>query len=205
MPVLSEEFEVVPRLDELGAPRALLLDVVRAAVGARRDATPFHPLNAGGQLAYQHGTAHLRRVFLPIGWEICRRENIESIFNPTTGIKIVYQNADRAGDPLFEPVATSKKGDGAARAVQAGQGEFWPDMRAAEVREINATTWYLFVEAEGGNVRAELSCPASIQQSQFAGFNERIMLVQHGEWDSADPLADDKPPLEFEVPISRKN
>lgn len=204
MAVLAEQFEIVPRLEQLGAPLPLLLDVVRAAVGARRDATIYHPLNAGGQLAYQHGTAQLRRVFLPSGWVICRRENIESIYNPITGIKIVYQNADRAGDPIFEPLATSRKGDGAARAVEAGQGEFWPPMLEAEVRQANATVWYLCVQAHGKSVRAELACPAAIVNNQFAGFNERIMLVQHGEWDSVDPLADDKPPLDFEVPVSRK-
>ena len=38
--VLAEEIEIVPRLEQLGLSKAALLDVVRAAVGSRRNATP---------------------------------------------------------------------------------------------------------------------------------------------------------------------
>lgn len=205
MPVLAEEFEVTPRLGQLGVTKNELLEVVRAAVGARRNATPFHPLSAGGLLAYLAGTEHLRRVFLPQGWQICRRDNIESIFHPEIGIKIVYQNADRAGDPIGDPVAASKKGAGAARAVELGQYELFPEIREREVAEVSAATWYLFVYAEGSDIRAEMSCPIAINDDQFDQFHERILLVQKGDWENPDPLADDVPPVDFEVPVSRKN
>ncbi|WP_426031844.1 hypothetical protein [Caulobacter sp. DWP3-1-3b2] len=205
MPVLAEEFEVVPRLEQLGLTKAELFDVVRAAVGARRNATPFHPLSAGGLLGWIAGTAHLRRIFTARGWDICRRDNIEAIFNSETGIKIIYQNADRAGDPLFDPVASSKKGAGAARAVELGQYELFPEVREREVVEITAPTWCLFVYADGPDVRAELSCPQAINGEQFDGFHERILLIQKGEWDSPDALADDTPSIDFEVSVTRKN
>lgn len=204
MAVLAEEFEVAPRLEQLGLTKAELLQVVRAAVGARRNATPFHPLSAGGLLAYLAGTEHLRRVFVPQGWQICRRDNIESIFHTEIGIKIVYQNAERAGDPISDPIAVSKKGAGAARAVELGQYDLFPEVRELEVAEITAATWYLFVYADGPDVRAELSCPVAINDEQFDQFHERILLVQKGDWDSPDPLADDAPPVDFEVHVSRK-
>ena len=81
MPVLAEEFEIVSRLDQLALRRDLLLDVVRAAVGGRRRATAFHPKSAGGLQSWIEGTGHLRRIFIPRGWEICSRDNIESIFH----------------------------------------------------------------------------------------------------------------------------
>ncbi|WP_372097534.1 hypothetical protein [Tistrella mobilis] len=204
MVVLAEEFEVAPRLEQLGLTKAELLEVVRAAVGARRNATAFHPLSAGGLFAYLAGTEHLRRVFVPQGWQICRRDNIESIFHTEIGIKIVYQNAERAGDPISDPVAVSKKGAGAARAVERGQYDLFPEVRELEVAEITAATWYLFVYAEGPDVRAELSCPAAIHDEHFDQFHERILLVQKGDWDSPDPLADNAPPVDFEVNVSRK-
>jgi hypothetical protein len=205
MVVLAEEFEVAPRLEQLGTTKSDLIQVIRAAVGARRNATPFHPLSAGGQLAYLAGTEHLRRVFLPQGWQLCRRDNIESIFHPEIGIKIVYQNADRAGDPIFDPLAVSRKGAGAARAVELGQYDLFPESRVQEVAELTAATWYLFVFADGPDVRAELSCPVAINDEQFDQFHERILLVQKGDWDNPDPLADDAPPVDFEVSVSRKN
>lgn len=205
MPVLAEDYEIVPRLAQLGLRRDLLLDVVGASVGGRRNATGFHPLSAGGLLSWIEGTGQLRRIFLPLGWEVCRRDNIESIFNPEFGIKVVFQNAERAGDPLLDPVATSKKGAGSARAIELGQYELWPDDKVKEVIEITATTWVLFVYADGDDVRAELSCPKAINEEQFDGFHERILLVDKGGWGATVPLVDDgEPPAEYKVSVTRK-
>ncbi|MGB3754342.1 MAG: hypothetical protein WA954_10650 [Parerythrobacter sp.] len=206
MTVLAEEYEVIPRLAELGLRRDLLLDVVRASVGGRRSATGFHPMSAGGLLSWIDGTAHLRRTFIPEGWEICRRDNIESIYHAGFGIKIVFQNAERAGDPVFEPIAISRKGAGSARAIEMGQGEFWPEMRTSEITEITARTWVLFVYSVGDDVRAELSCPQAINDDQFHGFHERIILVQKGGWDSPKPVMDeDELSAEYDVSVSRKS
>jgi hypothetical protein len=205
MPVLAEDHQIVPRLAQLGLRRDLLLEVVEAAVGGRRNATGFHPLSAGGLLSWIQGTGQLRRVFLPHGWEACRRDNIESIFNPAAGIKVVFQNAERAGDRHADPLATSRKGAGSARAVELGQYELWPEVKAQEVAEISATTWVLFVYANGDDVRAELSCPIAINEEQFDGFHERILLVEKGGCGGAAPLVeDDTPPAEYEVPVTRK-
>jgi len=204
VPVLVEEIEVVPRLEQLGTTKAALLDVVRTAVGARRNATLFHPLSAGGLLSWIEGTAHLRRTFEPTGWNICRRDNIESVFNPEIGIKIIFQNAERAGDPLYDPIATSRKGAGTARAVELGQYELFPEIREREIAEATAMTWVLFVYADGADVRAELSCPIAINDEQFDGFHERILLVRKGEWDEPDLRVDDEPPADYEVTVSRK-
>jgi hypothetical protein len=205
MPVLAEDHQVVPRLEELGLRRDLLLEVVQAAVGARRSASGFHPLSAGGQFSYIEGTGHLRRVFVPRGWEICRRDNIESIFHPDLGLKVVFQNAERAGDPLFEPIAVSKKGAGSARAIELGQLDLWPEHTERAAAEITAKTWVLFTFADGDDVRAELSCPVAINENHYDGFHERILLIEKGEWDRTEPSVDDnEPPAEYVVPVSRK-
>lgn len=205
MVVLAEDYEVVPRLAQLGLRRDLLLDVVRAAVGGRRSSTGFHPLSAGGLLSWIEGTAHMRRVFVPQGWDVCRRDNIESIFHAEYGIKVVFQNAERAGDPLFDPIAVSRKGAGSARAIELGQGELWPELRDKEVAEVTAPTWVLFVFAAGDDVRAELSCPMAINDDHFDGFHERIILVEKGGWDSSEPFIDeDEPPAEYDVTVTRK-
>lgn len=124
--VLAEDIEVLPRLEQRGLAKVPLLDVVRAAVGSRRNTTAFYPLSAGGQLSWIEGTAHLRRVFVPQGWEICRRDNIESIFNDAIGIKVIFQNADRAGDPLRDPIATSKRERGRRGQWNLGNTNCFP-------------------------------------------------------------------------------
>jgi hypothetical protein len=206
--VLAEESEVAPRLEQLGTSKAALLEVVQAAVGARRNATAFHPLSGGGLLSWIEGTAHLRRVFVRIGWTICRRDNIESVYHAELGIKIVFQNAERAGDPIFDPLAMNRKGAAAARAVELGQYELFSEDKVQKVKDVaeaNATMWMLFVQADGDNVRAEFSCPKAVNEEQFDGFHERILIVRSGEWDAPDPLADDEdPPGDYEVNVTRK-
>lgn len=205
MPVLAEEYEIVPRLAQLRLRRDLLLDVVSAAVGGRRNATGYHPLSAGGLLSWIEGTGQLRRIFVQRGWEVCRRDNIESIFNPEIGIKVVFQNAERAGDPLLEPLATSKKGAGSARAIELGQYELWPVEQAKKFVEVTASTWVLFVYSDGDDVRAELSFPKAINGEQFDGFHERILLVEKGGWGASVPIEDDgEPSAEYKVSVTRK-
>ena len=85
-----------------------------------------------------------------------------------------------------------------------GQGELWPEIRDEEVRESLAANWYLFVYADGDDVRAELSYPKAIEGDQFQGFNERIILVQKDEWQTVDVLPDDVPLPEPEVSVTRK-
>jgi hypothetical protein len=204
MATLKEELEVMTRLSALGVTKEELLDVVRAAVGGRRDATPFDPVNAGGLFAWIYGTRQLRAIFVPKEWVAGRTDNIESVFNPVAGIKIIYQSAERASDPMLDPLAISKKGVGAARAVEMGQGEFWPEMRTEEIREGSAANWYLFVYANGDDVRAELSYPMAIEGDQFCGFNERILLVQKGEWPGIDITVDDVLIPDFDVSVTRK-
>ena len=55
-------------------------------------------------------------------------------------------------------------------------------------------------------VRAELSLPYRIADSNFAGFIERIFIVDGGDWAGSGivDLDDDEPALEFEPIISKK-
>ncbi len=204
MPVLKEAAEVEDRLSYFGVTVEELRDVVRVAVSARHEALPIHPLGAAGQLAYIHGTGALRTLFMSKGWEKRSTDNIEAVFHPDLGVKIIYQNADRAGDPIFAPLSASPKGPGSAKVVENGQGELFEAVEEAEQVEVSAAVYYLFVEGHGGNVRAELSRPIAIEAEQFHGFHERVMIVQSGEWQGIDLTPDEKPLPDIEIEISRK-
>lgn len=204
MAVLKEAYEVESRLSELGVTKDELFEVVREAVGSRRAATPLHPLSAAGQFAYLNGTERLRQICIPKGWKVSRTEGVEAAYNPEAGVKLIYQNAERAGDPLLAPQAKTAKGPAAARAIEMGQGEFWPEMHEQEVRESTAVNWYLFVYADGDDVRVELSCPKPFGGNQFGDFHERILLVQKGEWPGIDIAPDDMPLPDYDVSVTRK-
>lgn len=203
MLILKSAPEVQSRLSSFGVTRDELLTVVSAAVGARRGASPLAPVSAGGLMAWIRGTERLRQVFLPKGWESTRTENIEAVYSPELGVKIIYQSAERAAVEA-DPLAISKKGSGSARAVENGQGDLFPELVAIAGRELNAEAWYLFVFADGDDIRAELSFPKAIEGDQFHGFNERIILLEAGEWGGIDLTTDDASAPEFEVAVTRK-
>lgn len=203
-PVLVDPVEVSNRLDQFGVSKDDLLQVVQAAVGARGNATPLHPKFTPGMFAYIEGTYRLRSQLASKGWVPCvSHDNIESVFNKDANIKIIYQNADLAGHPVVDPISTSKKGVGSAREIAMRQGELFPELFTELPAEMSAEVWYLFVQADGLDVRAELSRPISVNDGRFQGFHERIVLIQKGEWDTPD-LSDDGQQPEIEVNVSRK-
>ena len=202
MAVLAEDYDVVPRLAQLGLRRDLLLDVVRSAVGGRRSST-FHPLSAASPVLDRRD-AHLRRVFVPQGWEICRGTTSSPSSTPRTESRSYSRMPNGQGIRCSIPLPCPGRAP-ARRAIELGQFELWPEVREKEVAEITAPTWVLFVFADGDDVRAELSCPIAITEDQLDGFHERIVLVQKGGWDSTQPLIDeDEPAAEYDVTVSRK-
>ncbi|MHC2241524.1 hypothetical protein [Bradyrhizobium elkanii] len=208
--IVAQDYEVASRLDQLGLSASELISVVFQAVAAKANFVLNHPLNAAGQLSYIYGTGALRDVLRPKGWQIDRAGNIEATFDPTTGIKIVFQNADSACEDGRDPKAISDKGPAASKAVDLGQGNLFPEYEEEDReqrRRENAALWYLFVYINGDDVRAELSFPKRIEDGQFKGFNERIYIIKPGEWASMMPKVadgDEGPAQDFEINVTRK-
>ena len=203
--IIQEDWAIDSKLSNFDVTRKELQAVVLAAVAARADFVPNHPANAAGLLSYIYGTKALRDLFCPKGWQINRTGNIESVYHPEKGLKIIFQNADSAADPMREPRAISEKGPAAAKAVELGQWSLFPEFEASEAEksEVNASVWYFFVCAGRDEVTAELSSPKSIEDRQFHGFNERIFIVKAGEWVDVD-VSDDQPAQDFEIQVTRK-
>jgi hypothetical protein len=207
--IVAQDYEVASRLDQLGLTASELIGVVHQAVAAKAAFVLNQPLNAAGQLSYIYGTGALRDVLRPKGWVIDRTGNIEATFDPKTGIKIVFQNADSACDDDRDPKAISDKGPAAVSAVDLGQHNLFPEYEAedqAKRKKANAALWYFFVFINGDDVRAELSFPKHIEDGQFKGFNERIYIIKAGEWAAMMPKIDDieGPAQDFEINVTRK-
>lgn len=208
--IVAQDYEVSSRLHDLGLSASELIGVVHQAVAAKANFVLNHPLNAAGQLSYIYGTGALRDALRTKGWQIDRTGNIEATYDPKTGIKIVFQNADSACEDNRDPKAISDKGPAATKAVDLGQTNLFPEYETEDkekrTRE-NAALWYLFVHINGDDVRAELSFPKQIEDKQFKGFNERIYLIKPGEWTSMMPKVEDgEPPAQdFEINVTRKS
>jgi hypothetical protein len=207
--IISQDYEVGSRLDQLGLTAAELIEVVKQAVAAKAAYVLNFPLNAAGQLSYIYGTGALRDMLRMKGWVIDRTGNIEATFNPETGMKIVFQNVDSACDDDRDPKAISDKGPAATRAVDLGQRSLFREFDEEDERQRareNASLWYLCVYINGDDVRAELAFPRSIEERQFKDFNERIYVIKPGEWLSIVPKeVDNEPPAQdFEINVTRK-
>lgn len=209
--ILSQDYEVASRLDQLGLSASELIAVVHQAVAAKAGFVLNHPLNAAGQLSYIFGTGALRDVLRPKGWQIDRAGNIEATFDPATGMKIVFQNADSACDDSRDPKAISDKGPAASKAVDLGQRNLFPEYEAEDKQRHQRETaplWYFFVYINGDDIRAELSFPKRIEDGQFKGFNERVYIIKSGEWASMMPKVtdgDEGPAQDFEINVTRKS
>jgi hypothetical protein len=208
--IVAQDYEVASRLDQLGLSASELIGIVHQAVAAKASFVLNHPLNAAGQLSYIYGTGALRDTLRPKGWQIDRTGNIEATFDPKTGIKIVFQNADSACDNGRDPKAISDKGPAASKAVDLGQRSLFPEYDIEDEERLKrevAPLWYFFVYINGDDVRAELSFPKRIEDGQFKGFNERIYIIKPGEWASMTPKTDDSeaPSQDFEINVTRKS
>ena len=204
--IVQDDRSISARLRELfDASLDEMIRIVIEAAGAKADSVDDDPVTAPGTFAYIYGTRAIRRTFRAKGWEIDRTNGVESVFHPERGLKMVFQNADLAAVETQEPRAISEKGNASERAVRLGQRWLFPEMEMIEVSRATANLWYLFVSIEGMDIRAELSRPRSIADGQFAGFHERIFILQRGGLDAIFRDAGDGDAIQVpEVRVSKK-
>lgn len=209
-PKIFEDYrDVQSALSFLGLDLENLKVVARKAASARNESVFFDPVNAPGLLSYIYGTRALREALVPTGsWAPDSNLNIESVVNHDRGLKIIFQNVDIAC-ALQQPRAISSKGQASRRLIDNASMSLFPELdREVEIIE-NAAVWYFCVSVNGDSIKAELSRPSSIRESdgQFDDFFERIFILNEeggavgvpGDIDDG-PTSDD----DLEIWITRK-
>lgn len=205
--VVVEEVEVRSRLADLGLEKSEIKNIALKAVTARNEAVSIDPNNTPGMLAHIYGTRAIREEYLPKGWRQDDANNIPSTYSTERGVRLIYQNTDRACDESIDPKAVSGKGSASSRLVESGQRYLFEYMEQEDQdRGVGLPTWYVCVAANGDEVAVELSCPVAIDNNQFRGFSERIFIVNPGDWDGPDPRTDDdeQDEQEIDVNVTRK-
>lgn len=207
--LIRESSEVSSALTSLGISRELVERVAVEAIAARADTLPVDPLGTAGWEAYRYGVRHLRLGLRPTGkWRDSHAGNVESVVNDDHGIQLIFQNVDRACDPLHAPQAISGKGSESRRQVAAGQLELFTNPQTG-VRMLGTApvVWAVCVEASDTVIRAEVSCPRAFEGHQFDGFNQRIFVVDRDS-DSMPVESDNAQPIDdggtLEVVVNRK-
>ena len=196
--VLRDPHDIERQLAEMKlGPAKRLMGIAEAAAAAGAEATPFHPANAEGTLAYQHGTFHLRAECVgKDGWEADRLNGVEVIGNSGLMLAVAYTNVDRCCVDGHQPKPRSAKGSGAERA---SNGDLFAGTLPHYVQQpIPGLKLFYLMVGEDGSV--ELSRPI-ISEKTFKGCSVRIYLgninsptdVDKGKYDTGD-AADDFDP-----------
>jgi hypothetical protein len=170
------------------------------------------PVNAPGTLAYIHGVQALRVHLLDGQWELDRALGIEAVINRERGVRIAYQNVDKACDPVFKPVPRSAKGPSSEKLcthplfehygmVLETDQERVPESDICDLLEGDIVTYFVMVGEDGS---VELSSPV-IEGRRYAKFRERIFIDDpDGDWDSEIEL-DGEPINDFDVQVTLKD
>lgn len=132
-------------------------------------------------------------------WEVDRTQNIESVVNRIAGIRVGYQNVDRAADRLFPPLPRSAKG--AAAEGLSGPNLFeYSGIEAGPLTGVlsdGIPTYYVMVGEDGS---VELSHPV-IKDGMYKEFIERI-IVKPVDRDWSDEIDTDSDPIvDFDIPV----
>jgi hypothetical protein len=101
--ILQENWEVEPRLQELGLTKEGLLHVRDVSVSESAKATAFHAANAAGTSAYHEGTWALRDQFVGGDWSIDRSDGVETIKNDKLKVRVAFSNVDIACNSFHIP------------------------------------------------------------------------------------------------------
>jgi hypothetical protein len=203
------EWEVREKLAEFATTPEEWLSVLDKVRAARAAAVIDDPLSAAGLFGWIFGNRHVRGLLKPKGWVNHREDNVEAVRDPKTGRRIVYQNADIAGDPASAPQALSGKKDGARRQIDEAQGDLFGDVTKHDAPADHPLIWYFFasVTALGDDVYvgAELSLPKPFEGDNFVQFYERIIIRRPTKWEGGgikEPPMDDV--VHVEPTIARK-
>lgn len=214
--ILRKPVEVDNRLRDLGLERESLLEVVEAVEAAKAECTDNDPASARGWSGWRWGNRRLREKMLSHeDWERDNADQICAILNRRLGIRVTVANTDDRTGTDLDPQTQTRRGPATDRAVSANQLSFLDVLdRSAKVVPLSSTrqeavpirTYYLCVYSEGDEIRAELSCPVSVDGGYFDDFVERIILIgDDGIGGSAIRRAPDGDgDGEFDIPVKRK-
>lgn len=186
--LLFEDFEVIPRLTELGLPKDIVLDILDMAAGERARVTPSDPAATAGNemrrwlIRYLRDDPRLKKI----GWVACSHGQLEGIRNDALKIKLVPLNTDaNAGVLNKEPISVSEKGPAAEKVIKGNedrrQGNMFEEPEDAPDPLADYDFLYFCTHASDIILSAEISRPSGLFKSHIAHYSERIILSQPGE------------------------
>lgn len=184
------------------------IEIVKAAVAARARCTDDSPKSAPGYYAWEAATTRSRQMFRREGWEKGEENGIETIVNHALKKKVAILNTDSGTcDKNRSPRNRTHKGSAQDRVIDLNdQYEMFKAEEMRKIVESPYSIWYLCVFDDGIKVRTEVSRPSEFHLGYIIKFNERIFILNDGDWEKMVLAA--PPPSQsaqdFEINIRRK-
>lgn len=199
--------EVNNRLNELGLSCALLHEALKMGHLARSTCTandaPFFP----ALIQWDRTQRGLREQLIPLGWVKSDDNNYCTVVSPDKTLAIATASGcENTANPSLTPTTKSPKGPSTVDAVLANSNQsVFPFIPApVVVANDGVITWILLYHYAGGEIRAELSLPASTgRDGRPNTWKERIILPSM----SIEPnLSDVEPDFgpDFNVDVIRR-
>lgn len=192
-----EQHDVQTKLESMGLTIEALSRVSVAVAGAFNSTTSFHPSAAAGTYMYHEGTAALRRVCVPLGYDFDEDGHQPRTFSDALGVSIIFQTGDENTGLLTgtEPTTRNPKGSATREKVSANSHQFALfNLATPETPEGVSYHWVFLAAVVDGVVRAELSLPRDLtEDGKPCGWVERIILPEEPLAGDAATTTDTKP------------
>jgi len=188
-------------------PMELLIESAQQGFVERLNAEPpFDPVTAPGTDAWRYPVRVLRKGLLGLNWRLDDPRNLPLVISDERNISLAVSSGDEftgiEGHRL--PRTKNPKGILMAEAVTRNtrQLDFFPESIPEAVQKFDRTlkypTWVFLLFITDDQIRAELSLPNSMDESDhIVGWAERILIVVPlpGEEIDADTDFDEGPEI----------
>lgn len=210
--IYAHPYECRERLDRLGTSRDDWIEVVKACVAGRGDATDNHPQSAGGQFAWIFGTGRMREIFRRKGLDKEIVNGVETVVDHERKVRFAVVSTDRGTADLDRSPKNRTPKGAASEKITDLNNQHEMDFVDPSGNPIprkdegdGYSFWYLCVYDDGNDVRAELSSPIGFKSGYFIKFSERIFILGPNEWtDLSISKPDDDLGSELEIDVRRK-
>ena len=174
------------KLRDLTVPMELLIEAAQQGFVERQNAEPpFDPVTAPGTDAWRYPVRALRKGLTGLGWRIDNPQNLPLVISDVRKINITVSSGDEFTGIEGHRLPRSRNSKGAlikeAIARNTRQLDMFPKLLPEAVRKFAQTlkypTWVFLLFVTDDEIRAELSLPSSMDDSDYVvGWAERILI-----------------------------
>ncbi len=172
-----------------------------AGVAARNEATPAHAPTAAGSLHWFYSVAELRTALKARRWSYNNNNNCPLIVSDDKNVMIAVMTGDKdTGRREGYPRNQGIKGVVLDKAIKRNLELFV----GREAGTVGTELWVFLYHVEvGGEIRMELSLPASFVRGKIMGWKERIIFSPMNS--RAEPIVVPSfPNVDIDFEVTRK-